>query len=124
MGTTAVLDCAAGRRLGCATFCCRLIVRLEPDERDPAQPDNAAKHCIDKDESDGLCVWSDRSSDLCGIWERRPAVCRAYDCNQDPLLQVALRDGFVSLTQLVTADPAPPETDRIGVPYLGGDPHD
>ena len=110
MAKTVVLDCDAGRRLGCASYCCRLIVRLAPAERDPGQPDNPAKHCIDKDPEDGLCVYFDRDTGRCSIWEDRPAICRAYDCNQDPLLQVVLRDGFSSLTRLVTSTPAPKES--------------
>jgi len=104
-----LLDCDAGRRMGCRSFCCRLIVRLANGERDPGHPDNAAKHCVDKDPKDGLCVYFDRERGVCSVWPLRPTICRAYDCNRDPLLQIVLRDGFHSLTQLVNTSPPPPE---------------
>ena len=110
-----VLDCEAGRRMGCATLCCRLIVRLREGERDPGGHDRPLQHCVDKEPGDGLCVYLDREHWRCSVWERRPAVCREYDCNADPLLQVVLRDGFVSLTQLVNAAPC---HRRVRIPYL------
>lgn len=104
MGRTAVLDCDEGRRRGCDTFCCRLIVRLQKGERDPLQIHNEKKHCVDKD-PDGLCTYLDRETNGCSVWDKRPSICRIYDCNQDPLLQIVLRDGFHSLMQLVTTPP-------------------
>jgi Fe-S-cluster containining protein len=61
------------------------------------------KFCVDKSPDDGLCVYYDRETHGCGIWEERPSLCREYDCNRDPLLQVVLRDGFHSLLALVSA---------------------
>lgn len=116
--------CALARprpKARCASFCCRLIVRLAPAERDPRRPDDAAKHCIDKDPEDGLCTYLDRDTGRCAIWADRPALCRAYDCNQDPLRQVVLRDGFTSLIELVTSRP-PPEQSWKQVPYAGATP--
>lgn len=98
---TVVLDCETGRRLGCATFCCRLIVRLAPDEVEPPPPGGVAKRCVDKDPDTGLCVHLDPGTQRCRIWDRRPRVCREYDCNADPMLAVVLREGFLSLTHLV-----------------------
>ena len=95
------LDCEEGRRLGCATFCCRLIVRLTPEERDGGVPGvEPAMNCVPKD-TEGLCIHLDRETSLCRIWRERPRVCREYDCNHDLLLSVVLRNGFTSLTQLV-----------------------
>jgi hypothetical protein len=99
-----LVDCDAGRRRGCQTFCCRLIVRLAPEERDPADP---RKNCVDKNPLDGLCIHLDRETSRCRIWNARPAVCRGYDCREDPLLEVVLREGFRSLTELVTAEARP-----------------
>jgi len=95
-----VLDCDHGRALGCATFCCRLIVRLMKHERRPSA-DGTVKSCVDKG-PDGLCVHIDRTNHRCTIWEQRPEVCRGFDCNHSPLLPVALREGFSSLVQLAT----------------------
>ena len=112
----ASVDCEHGRRLGCATFCCRLIVRLRPGEPHPTHP-SELRSCIDKDPETGLCVHLDPDTHRCGIWERRPQICRAYDCNQDPSLQVVLRDGFRSLTQIAWGEP-PPRSQLRRVPLL------
>lgn len=102
MGTCARVDCEAGRRLGCRTFCCRLLVRLHPDERQEQGKNQPAKGFVDK-ETDGLCVHLDRVSFRCRIWNERPRVCRAYDCNDDFLLQVALREEFHNVADLLRA---------------------
>lgn len=114
-----IVDCDKGRELGCRSFCCTLIVRLGPGERDPGDPGNAAKHCVDKDPSTGRCVHQDPAG-RCTVWAARPAICRAYDCNDDPSLQVVLRRGFRSLIDLVTAPPLGAVT-KIRVPYLRRD---
>lgn len=101
----AILDCDAGRALGCASFCCRLLVRLRLGERAPRTAEGVKKSCVDKDPHSGLCVWFDAQSGRCKVWDERPSICREYDCNRDPLLQVVLRDGFVSLVALVRAEP-------------------
>lgn len=118
---TVLIDCEAGRRMGCASFCCRLIVRLSPSERDPGSPDDPGKHCLDKDTRDGLCVYFERDTGRCGIWERRPRTCREYECNSDPLLQVVLREGYSSLVRLAFASDRP-ASPRAQVPLLQQEP--
>lgn len=112
-----VLNCDQGRAMGCASFCCSLIVRLDDDERDPTMPENSLKHCVDKDPETGRCIHQNLSNGLCRIWERRPRICREYDCNKDDCLQLVLRDGFRSLMKLVLT-----ENDKCGkqrcVPYV------
>lgn len=108
-----VVDCEAGRRLGCQTFCCRLLVRLQSHERDAGSP----KSCVDK-APDGLCLHLDRVTFHCSMWERAPAICRAYDCNADPLLQIVLREGFTSLVQLVTSRRTVPREEWICIPRV------
>lgn len=94
-----IIDCDAGRRLGCNTFCCRLLVRYYEDERPPSGDGSTPKGCVDK-AADGLCIHLDRATQRCGIWETRPRVCREYDCNSDYLLQVAVRVGVKNIVQL------------------------
>jgi len=115
---TVLVDCDAGRRMGCASFCCRLIVRLQADERDPGSPDHHAKHCLDKHPRDGLCVYFERESGRCSVWEQRPRTCREYECNSDPLLQVVLREGYSSMVRLAFASEPPPGTPRLRVPLI------
>lgn len=94
-----LIDCEAGRRLGCGTYCCRLLVRLDENERQPTTDGSTPKGCIDKD-PDGLCIHLDRNSHRCRNWEKRPRVCREYDCNHDPMLQAAIQRGVKNIVQL------------------------
>lgn len=98
------MNCDRGRELGCASFCCALIVRLRNGEVDPGQPHNTKKHCLDKDPVSGRCVYQHPGTGRCTVWARRPAACREYDCNPDPKLQIVLRDGFTSLMRLVLSE--------------------
>lgn len=115
------VDCEAGRRLGCCAYCCRLLVRLDPEEREPGDGVHAVKGFVDKDVVTGRCVHWNEDSGLCRNWANRPRVCREYDCNSDPLLQVVLRQGFTSLAQLVKAEARAciPRENYVTVPYLG-----
>jgi len=123
------IDCEQGRRLGCQVFCCRLLVRLEPEERPPPENGLAQKGYMDKD-PDGYCIHFDRERKICRIWEQRPKICRAYNCNRDPLLQVALRYPFRNLADLLRASVRAliPRGTEKNIPYLGpqlrGDDHD
>ncbi len=98
------LDCEEGRRLGCGSYCCSLIVRLENGELDPGGHDSVTgKHCVDKDPCTGRCVYFDDAHSQCTVYSRRPGICREYDCRTDPLLKVVLKEGFHSLPRLVTS---------------------
>lgn len=90
------VDCDAGRALGCQTFCCRLLVRLDPDEREPSRDGLPPKGFVDKDLEDGLCIHLDRDTHRCRIWARRPRICREYHCNDDEMLQAVLKLGRVN----------------------------
>lgn len=94
------VDCAAGRTLGCQTYCCRLLVRLDPDERKSTVDGQTPKGYVDKT-PDGYCVNFDRQTNLCSIWHDRPRACRAYSCHGELLLQVALRHEFKNIVELV-----------------------
>ena len=94
------VNCDAGRLLGCGTYCCRLLVRLDPDEQDPGDGTTPPKGFVDKDK-DGYCIHFDRDSELCRNWKNRPRVCREYSCNGDVLLQAAIKTSFKSLPELV-----------------------
>jgi Fe-S-cluster containining protein len=108
---TALIDCQAGRELGCATFCCRLHVRLNEAER--ARFEGAGT--LEKNE-DGLCTYIDKNTFRCTIWDQRPGVCREYTCNDDSLLQVVIREGFTNLKTLVTSQIFIPKEIYVYVP--------
>jgi uncharacterized protein len=111
-----LVDCDEGRRLGCRTFCCCLLVRLAPDERGQGLAGEMSERFVEKNEETGYCIHMDPETGRCTIWKNRPAVCRHYDCNRDPLLQKVLREGLSSLVQLVTSPDLPPGTPRVRVP--------
>lgn len=94
------VDCEKGRAAGCQTFCCRLLIRLEADERLPTVNGQPAQSFIEK-AHDGFCIHLDRENYFCAIWHNRPKVCREYTCNRDYLLQIALRQPVTSMVQLV-----------------------
>ena len=102
--------------MGCQTFCCRLLVRLDSDEQ--IECGQATKRFVDKDPADGYCIHLDRRRYTCTAWAIRPRICREYDCNTDPLLQVALRYPFRNIAELVTTAEHVDlvDTDRVAIP--------
>jgi hypothetical protein len=119
MAEAVLLDCDEGRQMGCQSFCCRLIVRLTPEERERRVGGVAPPMgCIPKDPG-GHCVHLDRQTHRCAIWEERPEVCRGYDCNGDRLLQVVLREGLQSLRQLVESRRLIPREAYLRIPSRG-----
>lgn len=81
--TTAVVDCASRWEL-CRGICCRLEFPLSQQDLDegviawnPARPYICAKG------EDKRCVHQDGETGACGVYERRPAPCRTYDCSND-----------------------------------------
>jgi Fe-S-cluster containining protein len=117
---TVLVDCDAGRRLGCRTFCCRLLVRLKPHEMEAHTGGPPPKGFVDKN-AQGLCIHMDPETGRCGIWETRPEVCREYTCNDDFLLQVALREDFANIAELARKASIAyiPKETFIKVPAIG-----
>ena len=118
MSSVCGVNCDQGRVLGCKSYCCRLLVRLSPEEMEPGENGMPPKGFVDKAE-DGYCIHFDKTSCLCGIWNKRPEICKAYDCNKDYLLQVAISKSFENLVDLVMLASAIkiPECDQVKVPY-------
>ena len=94
----ALLNCDEGRKLGCKSFCCRLLIRLSEHERTEIDPDTQqTKGYVGKKEN-GRCIHQNEKTGLCANWENRPQVCREYDCNSDKLLQVVLKSSGESIS--------------------------
>lgn len=113
------VDCAAGRRMGCQSFCCRLLVRLKPHEMQPGIDGFAAKGYVDKT-PDGHCIHMNVKEGLCNIWQNRPEACQEYHCNGDPNLQIVLRYGFSNIAKVAkraATEYIHPET-CIKIPFL------
>lgn len=119
---TVYVDCEAGRRMGCQTFCCRLLVKLKPHEMAESVDGLPAKGYVSKN-AQGLCIHMDSQTWLCKIWESRPETCREYSCNNDFMLQVAVREGFTNIADLArkaSVSYIPRET-YVQVPLTSGD---
>lgn len=116
----ALLDCDAGRALGCKSFCCRLLIRLEKHERTEIDPvTNRAKGYIGKKEN-GTCLHQDEETGLCQNWENRPKNCREYDCNYDKLLQIVLKSNATSIASWMkeSVNVAIEDTEQQFIPYI------
>jgi len=96
------VDCNEGKRMGCQTFCCRLLVKLRPEEMVPTTDGSTPKGYVDKT-PEGICIHMDEEKGLCHIWEKRPYTCRTYECNSDFLMQIVLREGFVNIAETAKA---------------------
>lgn len=115
----ALLDCDAGRALGCKSFCCRLLVRLEEHERNEIDPTtHRLKGYVDKKEN-GACLHQNEETGLCENWENRPKICREYDCNYDKLLQVVLvsKEKSISSWMKESVNVVVQKEDQQFVPY-------
>ena len=105
--------------MGCQTFCCRLLVRLKPEEMAKDKNGLPAKRFIDKG-TQGLCIHMDQTTLRCVNWENRPITCREYNCNDDFMLQVVLREGFTNIADLArkTAIAYIPKETYVKVPVF------
>lgn len=94
------VNCEQGRIAGCQTYCCRLLIRLSENKMKPPNDGSTAKGFIDKD-PDGYCIHFNREKFLCRIWHKRPDVCKNYGCNNDFLLQAAIKKEFSNIVDPV-----------------------
>ncbi|MGB5830620.1 MAG: YkgJ family cysteine cluster protein [Thiohalocapsa sp.] len=65
----------------CAAVCCRLEVLCITDTGVPewyTRPSENGVRCMDRLD-DGWCVALDRVNMCCGIYERRPLICREFE---------------------------------------------
>jgi Fe-S-cluster containining protein len=77
------IDCAALIPI-CQARCCRLSVNLSfQDLDDGLRWEYARPYELRRRESDGYCVYSSTETRGCGVYKKRPAVCRSYDCRND-----------------------------------------
>src|SRR4051794_11079098 len=99
-------SCLLKREVKCACDCggcCRSLlieVELEDAKREPriaergspiyAPPELTKSgereiegYLLNGKENDYACVFLDRETNLCGIYETRPLACRLYDCDKE-----------------------------------------
>jgi len=78
-----VVDCEARMPI-CRAVCCRLKFPLSAPEIEAGSVRWDLGHpYLIRHESDGYCTHLDRATHACGVYERRPGVCRTYSCAGD-----------------------------------------
>lgn len=119
--TTVLVDCEAGRRLGCGNLCCRLMVALSLDDIiNGLEPQSSISGLL-KQDRDGYCHYLDRDTMRCTVWDIRPLACRLYNCNSDPKLQAVMRHGFESFTKAIAQAQEIPREEWTSVPLLAAE---
>jgi Fe-S-cluster containining protein len=82
------IDCASIIPI-CKARCCQLAVYCSAQDLDEGvvRWDYARPYRIRKREDD-YCVHSEPETKRCGIYDKRPAICRTYDCRNDKRIWV------------------------------------
>lgn len=82
------IDCASIIPI-CKARCCTLTVYCSAQDLDErvVQWDYARPYRIRK-RDDGYCAHSEAQTGRCGIYDKRPAICRTYDCRDDKRIWV------------------------------------
>lgn len=77
------IDCASIIPI-CKARCCQLSVFCSAQDLDEGvvKWDYSRPYRIRKRE-DNYCVHSEPETKQCGIYDKRPAICRTYDCRKD-----------------------------------------
>jgi hypothetical protein len=78
------IDCASLIHL-CKARCCTFTVFCSAQDLDErvVQWDYSQPYRIRRREEDGYCAHSEPQTHRCTIYDKRPAVCRTYDCRKD-----------------------------------------
>jgi Fe-S-cluster containining protein len=77
------IDCASLLHL-CKARCCKLTFALSFQDLDEGvvRWEYGMPYMI-RHGADGYCVHADPQSRRCGVYDKRPLVCRQYDCRKD-----------------------------------------
>lgn len=94
----------------CRGACCRLSFALTvQDLEEGAVKWALGRPYMIRHEADGYCHHLERETKHCGIYEKRPIVCRSYDCRKDKRIWADFENRVVSpdLEKLFPAPVAP-----------------
>jgi len=81
--TSPQIDCASLMHL-CKARCCRLQVALDfKDLDDGLRWEYTRPYELRRRADDGYCVYSEKTTHRCGCYDKRPSICRTYDCRED-----------------------------------------
>ena len=76
------IDCENRMHL-CKAACCSLAYPLTMQDINEGIRWSLGRPFLNARGADGYCVHLEHSSCRCSMYERRPSVCREYDCRQD-----------------------------------------
>lgn len=77
------IDCASRLHL-CHARCCAFSFELTSQDLDEGVVRwELEEPYLIRHDADGFCTHLDRATLGCGIYEKRPATCRGFDCRQD-----------------------------------------
>ncbi|MBA3457594.1 MAG: YkgJ family cysteine cluster protein [Deltaproteobacteria bacterium] len=77
------IDCASLMHL-CKARCCRLSVALDfKDLDDGLRWEYSRPYELRRRPSDGYCIYSEKETHRCECYDKRPSICRTYDCRED-----------------------------------------
>ena len=79
----------------CKARCCKLAFRLSFQDLDEGavEWDYAMPYVVRRRPTDG-CASHNDARGACGVYEKRPASCRNYDCRKDPRIGRTSRTEF------------------------------
>jgi hypothetical protein len=85
----AEIDCASLIPI-CKARCCKLYFCLSFQDLNEGgiEWDYSMPYVIRRRTSDGYCAHNVAGTGMCGVYEKRPAACRTYDCRKDPRVWV------------------------------------
>ncbi|MEJ2853701.1 MULTISPECIES: YkgJ family cysteine cluster protein [unclassified Saccharothrix] len=99
------IDCASRLPL-CRAACCRLRFALSrQDVEEGAVQWEIARPYLNRQRADGYCVHTDERTLGCQVYDRRPGVCRRYDCRRDTRIWVDF-DSRIPNPELAALAPA------------------
>ena len=77
------VNCAE-RMAVCKAVCCRLSFPLDVEEVQSGELKwELGRPYFIRHNSEGACVHQDASTGACGVYDRRPSVCKRYSCETD-----------------------------------------
>jgi Fe-S-cluster containining protein len=77
------IDCASLMHL-CKARCCRYSVALDfQDLEDGLRWEYRRPYELRRRREDGYCIYSQPGTYRCDVYEKRPSICRSYDCRTD-----------------------------------------
>jgi Fe-S-cluster containining protein len=97
------IDCEARLPL-CGAACCSMRFALTGQDLDEGvvRWEYGQPYLIRHDNEVGRCIHQDPDDFHCGIYEKRPSVCRVYDCRHDARIWVDFEQRIINPDLFVT----------------------